>query len=151
MNFDFDIGQDEKHNVRFIYSKIWGTKTIMVDNQTVKRRILPFILNFSGVILIVAFLYFRLLQWPDSQTNLLEIYILVFILGCIDSAIGLLPMTVIVGEKEKYFVKIQFVWKPFPFYRSSKFKVYVNDCFFKTFEGERVIEYVDEKIVFHKH
>ena len=59
MKFEFDIGQEEKHTVRFIYSKIWGTRSIKVDNQIVKRRILPFFVNFSGIILIVVFIYFQ--------------------------------------------------------------------------------------------
>jgi hypothetical protein len=60
-------------------------------------------------------------------------------------------MTVIAGEKEKFVIKVKWAWKPFPFYRSSKCKVHVNEYFFKTFEGERLIEYVDENIVFQKH
>ncbi|MHA1978960.1 MAG: hypothetical protein ACW98I_18800 [Candidatus Hodarchaeales archaeon] len=151
MNFEFEIGQDEKHNVRFIYSKIWGTRSIKVDNQIVKRRILPFFVNFSGIILIVVFIYFQFLQWPNYQANPFEIYLLVLILlGFIDGVIARLPMTVIVGEKEQILVKVKWSCKPFPLFRSFKFKVYLNDCFFKTFEGGRVIEYVDEKIVFQK-
>ena len=149
MKFEFDIGQEEKHNVRFIYSKIWGTRSIKVDNQIVKRRILPFFVNFSGIILIVVFIYFQFLQWPNYQANPFEIYFLVLIfLGFIDGVIARLPMTVIVGEKEKILVKVKWSWKPFPVFRSFKFQVYLTDCFFKAFEGERLIEYVDEKIDF---
>ena len=104
MKFEFDIGQEEKHNVRFIYSKIWGTRSIKVDNQIVKRRILPFFVNFSGIILIVVFIYFQFLQWPNYQANPFEIYFLVLLfLGFIEGVIARLPMTVIVGEKEQIF------------------------------------------------
>lgn len=149
MNFEFDIGQTEKHHIKFSYSRIWGTKSIRVDNQIVKRRRLPFLLIILVVILTVILMYFQSLQWPDYQTNILEIYFFLLIFGYIDVVIALLPMKVIVGENEKFSVKIQWIWKPFPFYRSSKFKVYLNNYFFKAFEGESLIEYVDEKIDFH--
>ena len=54
--------------------------------------------------LIVVFIYFQFLQWPNYQANPFEIYFLVLIfLGFIDGVIARLPMTVIVGEKEQIF------------------------------------------------
>jgi hypothetical protein len=37
MDFEFEVGQSERHTVRYVFDKVWGKATISVDGHEVKR------------------------------------------------------------------------------------------------------------------
>ncbi|MFX1516286.1 MAG: hypothetical protein ACFFC6_08255 [Promethearchaeota archaeon] len=148
MKFKFDIGKEERHKIEFIYSRIWGRKSIKVDDQTVKTRIFPVFISLLILILASYYLFNMIIRYPQQPIFIFEIFLSMMILLILDAVIVKLPISVTVGEKEKYSVEIKWFWKPFPGWRSTTFKVYINGYFYKTFENERLVEYVDEQIVY---
>jgi hypothetical protein len=38
MDFEFAVGQDERHTVRYVFDKVWGRATISVDGREVQRH-----------------------------------------------------------------------------------------------------------------
>lgn len=38
MDFEFAVGRDERHSVRYVFDKVWGRATISVDGREVQRH-----------------------------------------------------------------------------------------------------------------
>jgi hypothetical protein len=38
MDFEFEVGQSERHTVRYVFDKVWGRATISVDGREVQRH-----------------------------------------------------------------------------------------------------------------
>lgn len=38
MDFDFEVGQTERHTVSYVFDKVWGRATISVDGHEVQRH-----------------------------------------------------------------------------------------------------------------
>lgn len=146
MKIEFTIGQIEKYKIEFLYSRLWGTKTIMVDDQVVTKQLIPGLMNLLAFMIGFLYLSYRLVFY--DQTNFFEFYLILIILGVIDIILALKSITVVVGENQKYSIKFKFVNKIFSSLRSARFKVYVNGYFFRTYEGEKLLESVDKRVVF---
>ncbi|MFW9992291.1 MAG: hypothetical protein ACFFD4_09615 [Candidatus Odinarchaeota archaeon] len=141
MEFDFVIGKEEKHKVRFSYSNFWGTKHVEVDNRSVKKRAITaflYLLVFLFIVVLASYRYTYLWR-PEDVTGpvpgIVEIFLFFVILVIIVMVVDLLPISVTVGENEKHEVRIQkLIFWGYPWLRIA-FRVYVDGISIGTVDG----------------
>lgn len=156
--FDFPVGIEEKHHVRFTILKRWRTVRIEVDGRTVHRNILEFFFSlvlvlFELCVIIVLIILTLVLPTIYPQFGIsLQLFVLIILIIFVFFSNPLFwvikynlfkkrSFKLIVGEKERYKIEILMITPNQRFRGLREYTVIVDNQQIETF-SERALPVV---------
>lgn len=134
MDFEFDVGTEEKHRVEYSFSRWWGTTYIRVDGEIVLKYLT---LLYGGVGIpfgVVSFVLYFLFNFEVLFLSLGSILMVAPVLTSSIIYRKKFPITLTVGEKEKHIVQIETKWPKIIGFRGI-YTIYIDNELFKTFKA----------------